>query len=377
MRNPLGFFRPKGVVREQKGITVLGVRREGRILKPPGTLAEYERIYRSDGIVNAAIEQTVAEAVGVGYFTVADDPRAKELVDKFAAEVDLDGLLQIVCRDMLIFGCCFVERIFAGKRLVNLKPLPATTMQIEAEPTGGITGFYQEVEGRRIRFEPEEIIFFRLNPTSVSPFGLSLIAPVYNTIRQLNEIDDDMLRIIKRYAAPRIIWTLPEGTGAEGVREFQRALEEIDVDQEIITTAGAQHDVIAIDPRGRFENYIEYLNQKIQTGLKTPLLSYLRNATEASATIMLDYFKEHVGMIQRYLKRKVEKEIFEPVVKAEGISEVPRLNFGMPRTGVEGLQIGDIAALARMDVGVLSPAQARDLLRKIGLPVEEEQIPGA
>ena len=47
-------------------------------------------------------------------------------------------------------------------------------------------------------------------------------------------------------------------------------------------------DTIGIDPQARFIPYIELIYYQICEGLHAPLLLYLKNATEASATLMME-----------------------------------------------------------------------------------------
>jgi hypothetical protein len=86
---------------------------------------------------------------------------------------------------------------------------------------------------------------------------------------------------------------------------------------------------------------------------------------------MLEVIDRHIEGIQQYVKRVVEREIFAPLLAAYGLSDVPSLEWGQPKTGLEEL---DLEGLARLvDVGALTPSQAQDLMRKMGLPLEETE----
>jgi hypothetical protein len=227
---------------------------------------------------------------------------------------------------------------------------------------------------REVSFKPEEIIHFKFTPVSSSAYGLSMIAPVYDTINQLNQLDKNMLKIVKRYASPKIIWKFASGASNEEMNAFADFLDTLPVDRDPIITDNVTSEVITIDPRGRFENYLAMLNEKVQTGLKTPLLSYLRNATEASATVMLEYYKERIEMIRRYMKRTVEREVFEPLVRDAGLSETPRLNWG--RIEEPELVVADL--LKAYELGGVRTDELRKNLVKMGWTLwEEEESPAA
>jgi hypothetical protein len=65
----------------------------------------------------------------------------------------------------------------------------------------------------------------------------------------------------------------------------------------------------------------------------------------------------------------VEGEIFKPLVEAHGLKEVPRLNWGLPRTKLDEVGLDDIAKLVQ--ALVIDSSTARKWLAKLGFPVEE------
>jgi len=380
LRESLGTKAPR--LKEQRGLVAgaTNVFEKSWGISPVDSWENFERIYQTDGFVNAAVEQTVAEIAGSGFYTTVQDQKseqggkAKNLADQFCAKVGLDQVLIQVCRDLLVVGNAFLERVFEGKRLITLEPRTPTTMRVMRDEHGTVLGYLQKVGTKKVAFNSREILHLKFCQLTSSAYGTGLVASVYLTIAGLNKIDDDMTKIIKRYGAPKIVWKLPSGSSDEYMTEFQASLENVGPDQDFISTQDVNHEVIAMDPRGRYDNYIALLNEKVQSGLKTPLLSYLRNATEASAKVMLEYYQQHVGIIQRYLKRQIETEIFKVFLEGElenvDPSIVPKVNWGIPRTGLEGIRIGDIAGLVQ--TATITPKQAQNLLRRLGVPIESE-----
>ncbi|MEM4462573.1 MAG: hypothetical protein QW695_06900, partial [Candidatus Bathyarchaeia archaeon] len=166
------------------------------------SLEELERYYREDPIAHAAIDTYVELIVGVGYYTVADDTRAKEVVDRFAERIDMDNLLRESVRSMLIYGDAFIEKIYQGRCLTDLKLLPSKTMRVKRNEYGEVEAYIQEAKGRRIEFKPEEIIHLKYNPVGTSAYGLSLLHPVLDLLKAKRKAIDDMAKILSRYAAP-------------------------------------------------------------------------------------------------------------------------------------------------------------------------------
>jgi hypothetical protein len=93
--------------------------------------------------------------------------------------------------------------------------------------------------------------------------------------------------------------------------------------------------------RQDFIPYIELIYYQMCEGLHAPLLLYLKNATEASATVMMESVDRLVNGVQRYIKRRIERYCFKPQCG----EPVPRLVWGEPKTGLEHMALSDIAQL--------------------------------
>ena len=356
-------------IREQKGSARVGPLPALNLLQHAENLSEFENVYRRNAVVNAAINNLVDMVVGVGYYTEADNPRAKEIVDKYAEEVNLDGFLRVVCRNMLIFGFAPVERWWNDT--LQLKTLPPQTVYVEIDKKGNVIGYKQKTwMGEYIDFKLDEIIWFAHNASPSNPYGVGLIEPIYTLIDYKQDILEDICKIVHRYASPLNIW-ITRGS----ITDLKTAVENREPDEDIFIGRASPDDIqvktLEMDPRGRYVDYLEVINQEIYECLQAPLLTYLKNATEASANVQLEVIQRHVDGVQRYIKRVVEKEVFRPLVEKAGLSEVPRIRWGKPSIGVENLTVKDIATLVQ--AYVLSTDQAVDLLRKMGLPIEESK----
>lgn len=357
-----------GKIIERKGELYVGSPPALGLLRHPENIYEFERIYRSSAVVNAAVNNLVDMIVGAGYYTEAIDSRAKEVVDAYAEEVDLDGFLRVVCRKMLIFGFTPVERWWEDGKL-NLNPLPPQTVYVQVDEKGRVIGYKQKSwSGKTIEFKPEEIIWFSHTAYPGNPYGVGLIEPIYKLITYKDKILDDICRIVHRYASPLNIW-ITRGP----IESLREAVKSRQPDEDIFIGRASPEDIqvktLEMDPRGRYTDYLEVINQEIYECLQAPLLTYLRNATEASARVQLEVVQRHIDGIQRYIKRVIEKEIFKPLIENAGLSEVPRMRWDRPSTGIEKITIRDIALLVQ--ACVVTREQAVSLLRKMGLPIEE------
>ena len=119
------------------------------------------RLYRDNPFARQAIDMTVSDAVGCGYFVDAENPQAAKIVNEFAEKVNLDGILFLSVRDMLVTGDGTAELIYSdekkvrrtvswddkeksqtviapvkGARLVSMKWIPSFTLEVERSPLG-------------------------------------------------------------------------------------------------------------------------------------------------------------------------------------------------------------------------------------------------
>jgi len=348
----------------------------GRIGEPSEpNLTDFEDYYKSDPIVRQAIDMLAEMVAGNGYYTTCEDEKSKEIVDNFAEQVGMDQLLLNIVRNMLVYGDAYVEKIFKGRKIIGLQLLPPTTMKVVRTEHGKLLGYKQSSYGKKISFKPNQIVHFKHSPLGSSAYGISIIKPVFSYLEIKKKWNEDMKKILERHARPPIVWIAPNKAARENLLTILRDKQP---DEDIAITGEIEPKVIDIDPRLPYKDFIDYLNIQIWEGLGAPLLSYLRNATEASANVMLEAVERHVAGIQRYVKRKVEAEIFRPIIEVEGLREVPRLNWGFPKTKLEDFNVDELGKLIDVltKAGYIGKATVLQWLKTFGLPIEEEDFKG-
>lgn len=371
-KEEIAKLREKGLLMEKKGATITGPPPALGRLKHPPNIHLFEKIYAENAVVNAAINTLTEMTVGIGYFTEANDGKAKRIVDEYAEKINLDSLLRTICKNCFIYGFSPIEKWWENG-ILQLKPLPPHTVYVIIDAKGNMEGYQQKTwSGEYITFGINEIIWFSPFAYPGNPYGVGKIGPIYMLANYRNEILQNFALIVKRHARPPAIWLI-RGDPAE----LKQQSETRSPDQDLfVGPVDPDKDLKIIYPefgaRGQYENMFEAVNQEIYEGLQAPLLTWLKNSTEASAKVQLEAIQRHVAGIQRYFKRMIEHEIFTPLIKKAGLSEVPRLRWGIPQTGIENLTIRDVATLVQANI--LTSKQAIDLLRKMGLPIEEPPV---
>jgi len=317
----------------------------GRGQKAPFSFQTCYDRYETTGLVTAAVDATVEMVVGPGYHTEASDAQAKGVVDSFAEDVNLDGLLMDAVLDCAICGNAWIEKVYEDGELAGLNYLDPLTMEqsvlLRRVPNSlnlyypVVEGYVQVINGQKVAEWPRDrIIHLTWRRTRNSPYGVGMVRPVESYLATIVDAEEDMGKIIKRYAAPKVAWLLENAsqTTFDAVKSQLRSVEA-DEDYVIATLKPTtiKAEVVQIDPRARFEYFFNHLMNAIMAGLECPITFLFRGDTrvsDASATAMLQAFDRKIRMHQRRLKRLLEAELFRPLVAQEGFREVPRLVWG-------------------------------------------------
>jgi hypothetical protein len=185
-------------------------------------------------------------------------------------------------------------------------------------------------------------------------------------------------RYIGRYA---FIW---KGETTEKVREYVAALKKLKENEDIgigVTEGGdLAITPLSIDPRARFDAILDYIEMQLLSGLQTPIVKLFTTPgfTEASAKAAVELSERKVAAFQRYLKRKIEREVFRPVVEQNGLkweNNWVRLNWGMQET--PKVEVNDILKLAEISaqygVQYIRPEEVRKNLVKLGVELWEQE----
>jgi len=133
-----------------------------------------------------------------------------------------------------------------------------------------------------------------------------------------------------------------------------------------------------VDPRARYEAYIDHILNQVYLGGQTPIPKLLTTPgfTEASANAAIEVAERHVMSLQRFMKRIVEKEIFAPIISQAGLDHKQadcRLNWGMPeKPDVEAL-LPMLANIAKDRPDIISANEFRKILVDMGLALEKAE----
>ncbi|MGB9778333.1 MAG: hypothetical protein ACPLW8_02915 [Candidatus Bathyarchaeales archaeon] len=362
-------------------------------------LADVMQLYERDPTCKASVDLLAAATVGMGFYTTVNEEyekadEAKQVVDKFNEDVNLDGLLNDMARVLIACGNDFWLKI-TPERLTELHRLPINIIEnIERSYIQEDLKVPYKVEGYKLKhsygsesLKPEAVIHWRINCVGQSAFGIGILQVLLHTLTvnsdkrpsyawMKGKLEKVMPKIFEKYAGPDVLAHLPNAS-EETIRKFEKAIKERPEEGSWLFYTGKQEAnvfPVTIDPRSRFEYYIDHIINQFYLGCETPLprLFSTPGFTEASANAALDLQDMLIKPIQRYIKRQVERDIFNVVLTQAGLDPAKaqvRLNWGSPE--VPEVVMADMLKAA--ELGLIRPEEFRKNAAKFGWELWEQE----
>ncbi len=356
-------------------------------------LADAMKLYERDPTCKSSVDLLAASAVGMGFYTTVNEnyekaSEAKAVVDRFCEDVNLDGLLNDMAKPLIGCGNDFWLKL-TPERLTDALRAPIDAVQriglgsvpdlkLPYKVTGyQLKSIYCGSLGNELK--PEAVIHWRLSGDVPSGFGVGLLQVLLHTLTldtdkrpsyawMKAKIEKILPNIFTKYAGPDVVVQL-EGQKEETIKKYENAIKNRPEEGQWLFSGAKSVGVypVTIDPRARFEYYIDHMINQFYLGCETPLprLFSTPGFTEASARAALDLQDMLIKPVQRYIKRQVEREIFSIIVVQAGFDSAKakvRLNFGIPKT--PELVPADLIHAA--EIGLVRPEEFRKNAVKFG-----------
>ena len=364
-------------------------------------LVEVMKLYERDPTCKASVDLLAASAVGMGFHTTVNSnyreaERAKRVADEFCEEVNLDAMLCDMARVLIACGNDFWLKL-VPENLKALQRLPVDAVErVEQSvltegglriPSGAIGYKLRSGYGGK-SLSPDAVVHWRIGGVGSSGFGNGVLQVLLHSLTLQSDrrpayawmkakIERIMPKIFEKYAGPDVL-ALLEKADAETVEKFQRAIRTRS-DEGVWLFYNGKGDVrpITLDPRARFEYYVEHLVNQFYLGCETPLprLFSTPGFTEASARAALELQEMLIRPVQRYIKRQVEREIFDVVLAQAGLeaSEAGvRLNWGSPKS--VDVSLADMLKAA--ELGLVRKEEFRKNVVKFGWELWDSPVQG-
>ena len=364
---------------------------------PSIPFADVMRLYERDPTCKASVDLLAASAVGMGFYTTANErygraEEAKKAVDQFNESVNLDALLCDMARVLIACGNDFWLKV-TPERLMELRRLPVDAVERVEQSyiQNSALKIPHKIEGYKLRqsyggeiLKPEAVIHWRINCLGLSGFGTGVLQVLLHSLAFQSDkrpayawmkakIERIMPKIFEKYAGPDVLALLEKADEAT-IQKFEKAIKNRSEEGAWLFYSG-KGDIkpIALDPRARFEYYVDHIINQFYLGCETPLprLFSTPGFTEASAKAALDLQAMLIKPVQRLIKRQVEREIFAAVLAQAGINPVEaqvRLNWGSEKAP----EIAMVDMLKAAELGLIRQEEFRKNAVKFGWELWEE-----
>lgn len=367
-------------------------------------------VYLGDLGARASIDLQ-ADQIAVKFYTTMneeykqtspDGRTAKEVVDDFCENVGMDQNLQVSARYLVGWGNLFwwVDNIKKIGKFV-LVPLEAIREKgVKFDSNSLLDRLELDWQYEPKTIPGDELIHLAYNVATASPLGIGLL---YSLCRPLiigdgeqrepfyqikGKIHTGMSQTIYKFGAPNELWSLP-GLSKDKIKEIQSKISKISLKgNRFVWNPPKGQDakvqtIVAERMRG-LDYLVETLDDEFNLGLQTALnrLIARRGYTEASSKTAEDVSQTRVYAIQQFLKRGVERYIFDNVVATEGLDPKEaqvRLNWGLPEA-LDYEKLIELLGTLGPIVQVYGPSlirteEMRKILRDVvKLPLEEEEM---
>jgi len=367
-------------------------------------------VYLGDLAARASIDFLADQIAGQGFYTTANEEyqeksegkTAKEIVDEFCDQVGLDEVLQASARYLVGWGNVFWW-VGNPKKIEFLNTVPLEIIKdqgVKFDSKGNLERIELDWKREPPQIPGDEIIQLAYNVLTANPLGVGILQSLCTPLdigdgeqrepffQIKGKIHSGMADTIFTFGAPNELWSFP-GLSKEKLNDYMAQLKTIPRRGARFVfnpPAGSKAEVtpiVAERMRG-LDFYVETLEDEFVLGLQTPLAKLVTKTgfTEASANAALEIAERRVLALQRFLKRGVERYLFDRVVAGAGLDPKQaqvRLNWGLPETlDYDKLSkiLGQVTELLKVMPTVIGSDELRKILREVAkLPLEEEQAP--
>ena len=353
------------------------------------------QVYLADLAARASIDFLADQIVGAGFHTTMNEEyseesegkTAKEVVDDFCEEANVDVVLQDTAKYLVGWGNGFWW-VGNPKKIEFLKLVPIEIIEKVHFSEGEVSRLVLEWHREPKEIEGDELIHLTYNRLTAEPLGIGIL---YSLCAPLNIGDGDtrepfyqikgkihkgMAEVIYKWGAPNELWVLP-GLKKATLTKAHTEIKSLPMKGSRFTTSAKDAKVIPIvaERMRGLDFYVETLEDEFVLGLETPLAKLITKTgfTEASANAALEIAERRVMALQRFMKRSVERHLFDRVVAAAGLDEKQaqvRLNWGMEQPEFELTDVLDAYEKSAID-----RSEVRKILIQMGWPLEVPEQP--
>jgi hypothetical protein len=387
--------------------------REGFTYRPFDTpvvvMKEQLKGYFDDEDARMGVDFLAAKTTGGDHYFTAKTKFLAEYVESWTKEINLNGLIWNIAKELLAFGNCFVRcrvPIWQAKRPEDFQILPIESM-VRIWWTPDRRPLWYEFRGAEYNgyFRPGEVLHFSWNNTNAQIFGFGIMGQLTNRVSYLEDTPDGPIvkeresyldikhglqnvsyKVMKRYLPRLVIDASKAGEDTrDAIREEMRVLHDSEDIVHGITglkTTEIGTQTRPVDPQAFMDLFQSSIFKAVQTS-KGRIAGQSEGPSYANGeeSAILD----EVGMSQFpiQLRFMVETMIVKPWYESHrivddnifnGLIAVPwkaghfELNFGkQSKKDLEPEQVAQWVQILQSS-GQIAPEEIRKIAEYVGVP---------
>jgi len=360
----------------------------------------------ADTMVMASADILAEHVAGTGIYTTGETV-AKDLVDDFFDDVNMDQLLMEQARDTHLYGIHLWQKYGDPFRrtLTDLKIVPLESiLRVKRKTNGDWDTLYQTTEYGGGAVPASQLVIHKWRPSNQSAFGRGIAQGMYmsktyklvirdsqgvvlssRTIIVPSLYDsrtmmyDMMVKVFQRYGMPYQVYVLGDATS--GVEAAKASSADIDAmtasireRREVAIDKPFQIVSDTIDPRSRFEAYFTEMSNQNIMAMQSPMLKLFaapEGLTEASARTALRAFDRQIVARQRFQRRIVEREVVVPLLEGNAIKPADA-DIDVLHGPVDKPELRHEHLASYFQGNAIKVAELRRNLRKMGIDLDKD-----
>jgi len=202
--------------------------------EPSVSFAAQMAVYLADPMARSAVDFLAEQVAGPGFYTTAEDEKAKGVVDDFCLHVNLDEMLLTTAKEVVGFGNCFWERTEESVKIIPI----LSVEKVIRSPHGLVQGYKQTQTYGGGTLKPGDVVHFRWNPVNGEAFGTGLLRTLLESLRVSDgeirlsfaemkaRMQKAMIDQFEKFSAPNELWIF-KNLGPEELQSYASSLKRI------------------------------------------------------------------------------------------------------------------------------------------------------
>lgn len=297
---------------------------------------KYRTIYRSGGIVRAAIDAYILFIFSGGWQMASDDEHrdTQQLIqDNFFSKTGAFNItIQQMTQDAICIGDGYAKILTGAGQLtrtpVALQHIPAERVKPHIDNTYSILWYdVYNKDGSAIleRIKPEDMLHVCLQPSGGEIFGVGLLESAWDEIRHDIEVAEGSAAAIRRHGFgiwhAKVSSTDPETTITEkDVDAVRQNMKSLSSRTEIVTSSNVE--ISALNEAGQINvgAYADWSIARLCTALGMPgeLLGLRQGTTDATAVSRIENFYKKIQTYQELLAQAINTQYIDRILSSTG-----------------------------------------------------------